>query len=153
MLIMKSQTGMGRIGTVFLTWRRWLQKEYARYGVTLKQSFLLGRLAVHEYLYPSDIAQALFCDRPTASVIIRNMERAGWIERETDPKNGKRQRIRLTKAGFAKREEIRRDPKNPERLFDPQSCFDENELKQFKTLLEKLERHLETLPNENPSED
>lgn len=143
---MKSQTGMGRIGTVFLTWRRWLQKGYAKYGVTLKQSFLLGRLASHEYLYPADIAEALYCDRPTASVIIRNMEKAGWIERETDPQNGKRQRIRLTRAGLAKRDEIRKDPDNPEKLFDPQACFDEIELKQFKELLEKLEKHLESLP-------
>jgi DNA-binding MarR family transcriptional regulator len=143
---MKGQTGMGRIGTVFLTWRRWLQKGFSRYGVTLKQSFLLNRLASHDFLYPADIADALFCDRPTASVIIRNMEKAGWIEREVDPENGKRQRIILTKSGLAKREEIRKDPENPERLFDPQSCFSKEELETFKTLLEKLEKHLENLP-------
>jgi DNA-binding MarR family transcriptional regulator len=143
---MKGQTGMGRIGSVFLTWRRWLQKGYARYGVTLKQSFLLNRLASHEYLHPADIAEALFCDRPTASVIIRNMEKAGWVKRQVDPTNGKRQRVVLTKAGLAKRDEIRKDPFNPERRFDPQSCFSGQELEDFKNLLEKLEKHLESLP-------
>jgi hypothetical protein len=92
----KRKTLMEQLGTVFLTWRRGLQKGYVPHGVTLKQSYVLRQLCSREYLHPSDIAEMLYCDRPTATVIIRNMERQGWVTREPDSVNRKRFRIRIT---------------------------------------------------------
>lgn len=137
---------MKKLGISFLTWRRWLQKGYARYGITLKQYSLLGTLSRKEYLHPSDIAEQLFCDRPTATVILTNMEKSGWLIRERDPDNGKRQRIYITDAGRQKKEEIASDPEKPENAFDPEACFTEEEREIFIRLLDKLEKHLSHLP-------
>lgn len=143
---MKKQIIMSKIGITFLTWRRWLQKGYARYDITLKQYYLLGSLSKSDYLHPSDIADQLFCDRPTASVIITNMEKAGWVRREKDPDNGKKQRIFITEAGRRKKQEIMGDSKKPENAFLPEACFSEAERETFLRLLEKLEQHLSKLP-------
>ncbi len=143
---MRGNTLMPRIGECFLTWRRYLQKGIARHGITLKQYYLLGALSRAEYLHPSDIAGLLYCDRPTATVVIKNMERNGWIAGARDPGDGKRRRIILTAAGRRKRREIEADPDRPEERFSPDACFTAEELKTFRALLGKLSAHLECLP-------
>ncbi|MFN2285956.1 MAG: hypothetical protein ACK2UQ_16200, partial [Anaerolineae bacterium] len=62
---------IARMATSFLTWRRYLQNFLVPYKITLKQAYVLRQLTKREYLYPSDIASMLYCDRPTATVIIR----------------------------------------------------------------------------------
>jgi DNA-binding MarR family transcriptional regulator len=138
------KTLMERLGTIFLTWRRCLQKGYSPHGITLKQMYLLRKLSSREYLHPSEIAEMLYCDRPTATVIIRNMVRQGWVTREPDPENRKRGRIRITSAGRTKHLELRRDKTSPERRFDPAACFTEDERVQFERLLGKLQNHVNT---------
>jgi DNA-binding MarR family transcriptional regulator len=141
------QTGsMGKLGTCFLVWRRWLARGYARHGLSLKQYYLLRHLDRVEYLHPADIADMLFCDRPTATVVIRNMEKAGWVVRTRDPENGKRFRVVLTPRGREKYVTARSDPQRPENLFDPLACFDAEERAAFDALLGKLEKHLADLP-------
>jgi DNA-binding MarR family transcriptional regulator len=139
---------MGKLGTSFLIWRRWLARGYAKHGLSLKQYYLLRHLDREDYLYPADIADLLFCDRPTATVVIRNMEKAGWAARTRDPDNGKRFRIVLTDRGRSKLEAARSDPQRPENLFDPLSCFSVEERSTFDALLTKLMDHLEELPLE-----
>jgi DNA-binding MarR family transcriptional regulator len=145
---MTSSGLMGKLGTSFLIWRRWLARGYAKHGLSLKQYYLLRHLKREEYLYPADIADLLFCDRPTATVVIRNMEKAGWASRMRDPENGKRFRIVLTARGREKLEAARSDPRRPEKLFDPLSCFSAEEKSTFDALLTKLVGHLEGLPPE-----
>ncbi len=139
---------MGRLGNCFLVWRRWLARGYGRHGVSLKQFHLLRQLERAEYLYPADIADLLFCDRPTATVVIGNLEKAGWVERARDRENGKRVRISLTDHGREKLEEVRADPERPENRFDPVACFSAEEKAQLDALLTKLAKHLEALPPE-----
>jgi len=73
---------MSKLGVVFLTWRRLLQKDLVKHRMTLKQHFVLLQLTKNEFLYPSHIAEMLFCDRLTATVVIKNMEREKWITRQ-----------------------------------------------------------------------
>jgi DNA-binding MarR family transcriptional regulator len=134
---------MSRLGVIFLTWRRYLQKDLLPYGITLKQIYLLRQLAVKEYLYPAEIADILFCDRPTATVVIKNMKRYGWIAQERDYENAKRFRITITPAGRDKLRSI--SSSKPGDVFDPLSCFTPDELNQFETLLKKLSKHINTL--------
>lgn len=136
---------MNRIGTIFLTWRRHLQRGYARYGITLKQIHLLHQLRYREFLYPSDIAEMLYCDRPTATVIIRNMIRKGWVRKDGDPQNRKRWRVQITAAGRRKEQAVLASRTNPERVFDPDACFSKGERDQMERLLMKLHRHVTTL--------
>ncbi len=139
---------MGKLGNCFLVWRRWLSRGYARHDVSLKQYYLLRQLEGADYLYPADIADLLFCDRPTATVVIRNLEKAGWVRRGRDSQDGKRVRIALTDRGSEKLAELRDDPRRPERRFDPFACFSAEEKAQFDALLSRLARHLEALPPE-----
>ncbi len=135
---------IARMATAFLTWRRYLQGFLAPHQITLKQAYVLRQLIRQEYLYPSDIATMLYCDRPTATVIIRNMEKAGWIQREKDEQNRKFVRISITAAGRQKLNELQASPwANPP--FDPLECFSEEEVQELEQLLDKLNQHLKQI--------
>jgi DNA-binding MarR family transcriptional regulator len=133
---------MARLGVAFLTWRRYLQRNLAPHGVTLKQHYVLRQLEKSDYLYPSDIAEALFCDRPTATVILDNLEKQGWIQRQPDPENRRYTRISITPGGRAKMFELQALPGVD---FDPLEPFTEEELREFSRLLAKLNHHLDQI--------
>jgi DNA-binding MarR family transcriptional regulator len=131
---------MSRLGVTFLAWRRHCQKGLARHGITLKHVFILRQLSRRDYLYPADIAEMLFCDRPTATVVVDTMEKRGWVRRGKDPDNAKRMRVMLTESGRDKLASLATRAGGPR--FDPLSCFSEPEKAQFEALLMKLHRHI-----------
>ena len=134
---------MHAVGTAFLTLKRYRQKEVHPFGITLKQFYVLRQLKTKETLYPSEIADMLFCDRPTATVVIKNMEKQGWVKRDMDPDDSRRIKVTIESAGQAKLEEIiRGHVDSGEKPFDPFSCFDNREKEQFIALLSKLNQHL-----------
>ncbi len=137
---------MDGIGVTFLTWKRFLQQKFIPHGITLKQFFVLRQLEKEDYIYPARVARMLFCDRPTASVIIRNMEKKNWVIREKDPADGKRIRIHITKAGRKKLHSIPISDFKLENLdFDPLACLSEEELKLFSEMTSKVTEHLEKI--------
>ncbi|MBW1804265.1 MAG: MarR family transcriptional regulator [Deltaproteobacteria bacterium] len=139
----KKQTLMEAIGMAFLTWKRHAQKEIQPYGVTLKQFSVLRELNKRGVLYPAEIAEMLFCDRPTAAVVIRNMEKKGWIRRESDLNDRRRFNVFLEPAGKKKLSDVPwEQAEYRKKQFKPASCFTEKELTQFRDLLGKLNRHL-----------
>ncbi len=137
---------MSKIGMIFLTWRRCLQKRLLPYDLSLKQLYVLRRLQSNEALAPSRIAEMLFCDRPTATYILNTMKRNGWIESGKDPRNLKMRLVRLTTEGIEKLNSLSGFSLEPE--FDPMGCFSEAEKRQFETLLSRLYDHIKALPNE-----
>ena len=137
---------MQRLGTAFLTWRRYRQRRIAPYGLTLKQSYLMDRLEKTAFLYPAQIAEMLFCDRPTATVVIKNMEKQDWVERQRDPQDRRQVRIMITGQGRKKLAEMRQS--RPASSFDPLSCFCAEEIGELDRLLARLNRHLEEIKNE-----
>jgi len=134
---------MEAIGQAFLTWKRYCQREILPYGITLKQFEVLRQLRKRESLYPAEIADMLFCDRPTASVVIKNMEKQGWVKRELDSNDSRRIKVTLEPAGQAKLQEIAWDqPDSKQKRFRPSSCFTRQEKEQLTKLLAKLDQHL-----------
>ncbi|MHC4915556.1 MAG: MarR family winged helix-turn-helix transcriptional regulator [Planctomycetota bacterium] len=131
---------MSRMGTVFLTWRRHLQKGLVPHGITLKQSYLLKQLCRRKFLYPAEVAELLFCDRPTATVVIRNMERQGWVWRAPDPENRKRVRVAITPAGRRKQGSLAKWRAGAS--FDPLGGLSRAEKGQLEKLLLKVEERL-----------
>lgn len=130
---------MSKLGVVFLTWRRSLQKDLLPHKITLKQQYLLKQLSKNEFFYPSQIAEMLFCDRPTATVIIKNMERNAWIIRQQDDENRKQVKIRITEAGRRKLEEMKEAAASSDSDgYDPLDCLTEGERKQLDSLLTKV---------------
>ena len=135
---------IARMATAFLTWRRYLQGFLVPHQITLKQAYVLRRLARRDFLYPSEIAGLLYCDRPTATVIIRNMEKAGWVLREQDAQNRKFVRICITEAGREKLRELQASPwADPP--FDPLACFSAEEVQILENLLGRLNQHLKQI--------
>jgi DNA-binding MarR family transcriptional regulator len=142
----KKQLIMKAIGTASLVWKRYAQKNIHPYGVTVNQYEVLRHLKQRGTLNPSDIAEMLFCDRSTATVVIKNMEKAGWVERQTDTKDLRRFQVTLTPAGLEKYDEIPWDkPEFRKTRFKPTACFSKEEMGQLVSLLAKLNAHLETI--------
>jgi DNA-binding MarR family transcriptional regulator len=140
---------MQAIGMAYLRWTRHCQKEMLLHGITLKQFEVLRQLEKKTVLYPAEIADMLFCDRPTATVVIKNMERQGWVKRELDPDDFRRIKVTLESAGRAKLEEIAWEPPNSRnKKFHPVSCFTGQEREQLSHLLAKLNHHLGQLKEE-----
>lgn len=136
---------MAAISVIFLSWRRRRLREILPYGLSLKHLHVLGQLERREFLYPAEIAEMLFCDRPTATVVIRTMERHGWVLRTRDPQNRKRFRIALTPAGRRKSEEVREarlGQPDPELL----AGFGPDEVAELWRLLSRLQRRLTERP-------
>lgn len=134
---------MAKVGTIFLTWRRYLQRELNPYKITLKQLYVLRQLSRKEFLYPSQIADMLFCDRPTASVVIKNLERDNWIRREKDAENAKQVKLYLTPEGLEKLISIKFSEEG--KGFNPLECFTVEEQEQFNLLLNKLGKHMKNV--------
>ena len=135
---------MALMGMNHLAWKRYLEAPLLREGWTLKQVAVLRRLQHAGKLAPSQIAQMLYCVRPTASVVIANLEKRGWVSRETSPSDGRRRVVRLTNRGVAQLQrlpDLRRD--GP--AVDPLACLDKNERAQLESLLRKVHEHLKTI--------
>lgn len=135
---------MALIARIHLTWKRHLERALVGQDITLKQYHLLVQLDEHEHLYPAQIAEELFCDRPTASVILRNMEKRGWISRRQDPGDRRQVRIRILAEGRRKMQRIRELPALTERFrFDPCGAMTRGDTAALVDSLEKLLRRLE----------
>lgn len=140
---------MPAISIAFLNYKRHLQKEILPYGITLKQFYVLRQLKKETVLNPSQIAEMLYCDRPTATVVIKNMEKQGWVKRELDPDDSRRIKVTLKAAGQRKMKEIDLKLRDTQmKSFDPLSCFTGREKEQFTKLLKKLNLHIEEQVNQ-----
>ncbi|MDP4093863.1 MAG: MarR family transcriptional regulator [Bacillota bacterium] len=136
---------MSKLGVIFLTWRRYLQKDLVPYKITLKQQYVLNQLSNRDFLYPSQIADMLFCDRPTATVVIKNMERDKWVRREKDNENGKQVRIFITNEGREKLVSLKSSIKPPkDHEFDPLKCLTQEEKDQLDMILTKILAYIKT---------
>lgn len=134
---------LGLISVIHLKWTRFLQKRLLQHKINLKQIFILKRLSESDFLYPAEIAEYLFCDRPTATVIIRNLEKNGWVRKEKDPENKKRLKVMLTKLGKEKFNSIPQVLYQTDKLdINPLSALDKSEQIQLHKILEKLRKNM-----------
>ena len=142
----KEQPIMRAIGTASLVWKRYAQRNIHPHGVTVNQYEVLRQLKRRGTLFPSDIAEMLFCDRSTATVVIRNMEKKGWVKREIDRQDHRRFLVTVSSAGLEKYEEVPWDtPEFKKTRFQPTACFSKKEKGQLVSLLAKLNAHLDTI--------
>jgi DNA-binding MarR family transcriptional regulator len=137
---------MSRLAKVHLTHKRRLQSALQPHGITLKQFYVLRLIERRGPQNPSVIAEELYCDRPTASVIIRNMERRDWVESQPDPESKRRRRIVLTAQG--RRKISRLDRIEWHDGFDPLGDLSQKEKNQLERLLLKIQKHQQTQEGE-----
>jgi len=74
---------------------RYLAEKNAHMG----QALSLWVLSEHEGMSPSDLADALNVKRPTVTIMLKKMEKAGLIERRPDQDDQRFMRVYLTDAG------------------------------------------------------
>jgi len=140
---MKKMPLFGRIGVTFLIHRRYLQKRLLPYKITIQQKHVLDELKKNKFLYPADIADTLFCDRPTATVIINNLQKKGLLNKERDPELKKRVRITITESGKEKINRINKEEKISR--LDPLSCLSEKEKKHLEKLMIKVHENVKQM--------
>ncbi|MBI5547837.1 MAG: MarR family transcriptional regulator [Deltaproteobacteria bacterium] len=130
---------MELVSRAHLKWKRRIAHDLSPHGINPKQIYLLRKLVESRSLAPSEIAELIFADRPTATSMLGTMERAGWITRRRDPSNGKRVLVEITSAGRKKLASV------PLRLWrtgrttvDPEAGLSVIERAEAMRLLEKL---------------
>ena len=137
---------LSQMAQVMHMFKRYRQAHVTAFGVTVPQFNALMQLERRGELHPSQIANLLFSDRPTTSVIVRNLERRGWVERARDEENRKYVVIRITDAGREKLRELGEAEERQAGGFDPLSCFTRAELAELESMLDKLILHFRNLP-------
>lgn len=70
------------------------------------QAFTLWTLTEHEGMNPSELANILGVKRPTVTIMLRKMEKAGLVERRADEQDQRFMRVYLTDAGRALHSEL-----------------------------------------------
>ena len=76
----------------------------APHGLTVGQIGVLAALRRRQGIGVGPLAERLSCDASTISRLLRPLEAAGFLVVEPDPDDGRAKLIRLTDAGFAKRQ-------------------------------------------------
>jgi DNA-binding MarR family transcriptional regulator len=67
------------------------------HGLEMKEFFLLGKLDDHPY--PGDLARALLTPKASITFMVKRMEAAGFVQRQTEEGDLRRFRLTLTRAG------------------------------------------------------
>jgi len=137
---------LSQMAQVIHMFKQYRHRHVQAFGVTVPQFNTLVWLERYGELNPSTIADLLFSDRPTTTVIINNLERQGWIERTRSKANRKFVVVRLTDAGIGKLRELRHAEETQAGDFDLLACFHKEELAQLESLLDRLIVHFRDLP-------
>ena len=74
-----------------------VEPEVRELGLEMKELFLLGKLDEHPH--PADLARALITPKPSITFMVKRMEAAGFVARETEVDDLRRFRLTLTRSG------------------------------------------------------
>jgi DNA-binding MarR family transcriptional regulator len=145
---------LARVSRLHLGWKRYVQRRLVPFGVTPKQFHVLRKLKESGHLLPSDVARMIHADRPTVSSMIRTMERAGWVQAESDSEDLRRRRLVLRPAGQRLLERIPSDRwRSGAMPVDPEACLNERERMQMYELLGRMCEFLEEKVGSGPASD
>jgi DNA-binding MarR family transcriptional regulator len=148
---MEKMHPLAQIAEIAQSIRRFLKTGLASKDLTFNQYNLLQLLVENPVMNPSELADRMSINRPTVTVILRNLEKKAWIERSTDPDNRRNVQVRITGSGMQKAETVRAWMIRVKGSFDPLVELSESELETLEALLERIQtsvtRHLEALPD------
>jgi DNA-binding MarR family transcriptional regulator len=74
-----------------------VEPEVREHGLEMKEFFLLGKLDDHPH--PADLSRALLTPKPSITFIVKRMEAAGFVQRQTEAGDLRRFRLTLTRSG------------------------------------------------------
>ena len=109
-------------------------------GLHRGQSLLLRSLWEEEGLTQTELAERLYRSPATVTTMLQRMEKAGFIERRSDPRDERVSRVYVTEAGRAIRDQV-------ERVWrEDQACalagFSEAELTDLSAYLTRIRDNL-----------
>ncbi len=74
-----------------------VEAEVREHGLEMKEFFLLGKLDEHPY--PGDLARVLITPKASITFMVKRMEAAGFVQRQTEADDLRRFRLTLTRSG------------------------------------------------------
>jgi len=92
--------------TVMTAQKQLLSRRFAEKNAHMGQALSLWVLSAHDGMSQSDLADALNVARPTVTIMLQKMERAGLVERRPDENDNRYVRIYLTGEGRALHAEL-----------------------------------------------
>ena len=88
-----------RLGVLTRRINRYYNNQYARYGITIGQSFILFDLLINECSCLKDIAARVQLDSPAVTGFIDRLVKEDLVERQEDPCDRRSLCISLTEKG------------------------------------------------------
>lgn len=135
---------MELVSRAHLSFKRRVARDLLPHGVNPKQVYVLRQLAERGGLSPSEVAEMIFADRPTATSMLNTLQRAGFIHRRPHPGDGRQVLVEISAQGRRKLASV------PLRLwrtghvaFDPEARLDPQERRELARLLVKLNDAIE----------
>ncbi len=108
-----------------------------KHGLTLSQFAVLEALLHKGDLTVGQVKEAILSSDGTIPVVVKNLEKLGYITRLEDPKDKRRSILTLTDAGRMLIEEVY--PENREMIRQELSAWTEDEKRQMAALLRKFD--------------
>lgn len=136
---------IARMGVIFLSRRRLHAENLRPYGLTLKQLFLLQWARAEGRLSPSEAARLLFCDRPTATVIVGNCVKKGWLSKRRSVEDGRAVVLELSEEGRALLGLVEAEGRLDLGIGDPLDALGAGERAAFVASLKKVYRRANEL--------
>jgi len=81
--------------------RQLMARKMSSYGIPPAHIFCLKEIAHHDGMNQRDLAEKMCVSRPTLTVMLQKMERAGLVERESDPNDQRYTQLHITPEGAA----------------------------------------------------
>ena len=120
-------------------------------GVTPEMWLVLSRLFARDGQYQTQIADSTFRDRPNTSRILAGLEERGLVRKERDGDDMRRMRVYLTERG---EEFVREVAPMAARTRDGlYRGLSDEELRQFRVILRKIEKNALAVLESEPEED
>lgn len=114
------------------------REEIVSYGLTHGQFFLIIAIMEEEGLLPSELADKTSQDRPTITGLLDRLEKDGWIERKTDPRDRRSLRIYLgPRANESRADILRLFEETNQKFLDRFSSREWNQMQSFLVRLEQ----------------
>lgn len=135
---------MDLVSRTHLRFKRRVARDLLPHGLNPKQIFVLRQLAESGGLSPSQVAELVFADRPTATSLLNTLERAGWVRRRPHPEDGRQVVVGITAQGRRKLASVPLHLwRTGETSLDPEAALAPAERKELVRLLEKLNAALD----------
>ena len=92
----------GAFHQTVLAYRQLLMRGMAEHGLHPGQAFAVAEISHREGLTQAELAESLGVSRPTVTVMLQKLEKAGAVERRSDPEDQRFTRLYLTDEGRAR---------------------------------------------------